>query len=96
MMNRRHFVAASTAALMTSPALAAPAYDLVIRGGRIIDPSQNLDVIGDVAIADGRIVSAGKHIEAGNAQTLDAKGKLVIPGLSTFTPTPPPSRKIPA
>jgi dihydroorotase len=56
-------------------------YDLVIKGGRVIDPSRKLDAIRDVAIADGHIAAIDASIPAGAAETIDARGKLVVPGL---------------
>jgi len=61
--------------------LAAP-YDLVIRGGRVIDPTRRLDSLMDVAISGGKIANvlpAGSATDAVN--TFDATGKLVVPGL---------------
>src|SRR4029077_9806624 len=49
--------------------------------GRVIDPSRKLDAIRDVAIAQGRIAAIGTNIAAGGAETIDAHGKLVVPGL---------------
>ena len=51
------------------------------RGGRVIDPASKLDAIRDIAIADGKIVAVKANIDAGGAGTLDASGKLVVPGL---------------
>ena len=39
-------------------------YDLVLRGGRVIDPAQGLDGIFDVAVRDGRIAAVGKNLAA--------------------------------
>src|SRR5438270_11659630 len=55
-------------------------HDLIIRGGRVIDPSRNLDGAFDVAVRAGRIVAVGRNI-APAAQSIDARGKLVVPGL---------------
>ncbi|MFH1418089.1 MAG: dihydroorotase [Planctomycetota bacterium] len=53
---------------------------LVIRNGRIIDPSQSLDKVTDVMITDGKIAAIGKA--AGSAdEVIDAAGKIVCPGL---------------
>ncbi len=52
---------------------------LVIRGGRIIDPSQNVDRVGDLVIEDGRVV--GIDVPASPDEVLDAAGLLVVPGL---------------
>ena len=87
MMNRRQFLstaAAGVAAFTHLPiAFAAQRkpYDLIIRGGRIIDPSARLDAASDVAIAGGRIVLVAPSIKADAVETIDAHGKLVVPGL---------------
>ena len=67
MMNRRQFMsaaAAGAAALARLPHLLAAQYDLVIKGGRVIDPSRRLDAIRDVAIAGGRIAAVEADITA--------------------------------
>ena len=57
-------------------------YDLLIAGGRVIDPSQKLAAERDVAIANGRIARVAANIPAAQARMVyDAKGKLVTPGL---------------
>ncbi len=56
-------------------------FDLVLRGGRVIDPSQEVDRVTDVAFADGRVAALGDDIAPGNAEVLDATGKIVTPGL---------------
>src|SRR5688500_15371097 len=57
-------------------------YDLVLRGGRVIDPAQNLDGIYDVAVKAGRIAAVLPSIAASSAgESLDVAGKLVLPGL---------------
>jgi dihydroorotase len=62
--------------------LAAPRFDLVLRGGRVIDPAQGLDGIYDVAIRDGRIGAVLPAIDAGDAlHSLDVGGRLVVPGM---------------
>jgi dihydroorotase len=55
-------------------------YDLVIKGGRVIDPSSHIDRIADVGIVGGRIEAIKPNI-AFAKQTLDATGRLVVPGL---------------
>ncbi|GAO79321.1 N-acyl-D-amino-acid deacylase precursor [Sphingopyxis sp. C-1] len=58
---------------------AAPAYDLIIRGGTIYDGSGKAPVVGDVAIKNDRIVAVGKV--DGTAKTeVAAKGMAVAPG----------------
>jgi dihydroorotase len=82
-MNRRRFIGAAAVAFGGIPrALAVPAkYDLIIQGGRIIDPSRKLDAIRDVAIANGRIMAIKAGISTNATETMDARGKLVVPGL---------------
>lgn len=84
MMNRRQFVSAATATFVCIPrglAATTTKYDLIIKGGRVVDPSRKLNAIRDVAIADGRIAAVAGNISANATQTLDAHGKLVVPGL---------------
>src|SRR5687768_6835355 len=84
MMNRRHFVGgvamAALAAAHSPGAHAAATYDLVIKGGRVIDPARRLDAVRDVAIAGGRIAAVEANIPAGGSM-IDARGKIVIPGM---------------
>jgi dihydroorotase len=56
-------------------------YDIVLRGGRVIDPDQGLDGILDVAVRDGRIAAVGKALPGPSQQTIDVTGKLVLPGM---------------
>src|SRR5580698_6381581 len=82
MMNRRQFVATTGAAFLAGmPKAFAATYDLVIKGGRVIDPSMGLDAIRDVAISGDRIAAIEANIAADAAETLDARGKLVTAGL---------------
>src|SRR6202789_1830528 len=84
MKTRRQFVFAATATFAAIPGrLAATPVkcDLIVKGGRVIDPSRKLNAIRDVAIADGRIVAVGANISANATETIDAQGKLVVPGL---------------
>ena len=85
MLNRRQFVSAvaASAAMFRAPrAFAAAArYDLIIRAGRVIDPSVRLNAVRDVAISEGRIVAVEANIAGDAADTIDARGKLVVPGL---------------
>ncbi len=54
----------------------------VIQNGRLIDPTQTLDTIGDLYIADGRILGHKTKPEGFEAdQRIDAEGRIVIPGL---------------
>ncbi len=61
---------------------AAQKYSLLIKGGHVIDPRNKIDTTTDVAIADGRIVLIGYHIDESKAEkVIDAKGFYVTPGL---------------
>src|ERR1700754_275485 len=54
---------------------------LLIRNGRVIDPSQNLDRVADLWIADGVILGTGASHTRQPDRTLDASGLIVTPGL---------------
>jgi dihydroorotase len=84
MMDRRQFVyagAAGAALLAGIPKAYAAGYDLLIKGGRVIDPSMGLDAVRDVAIAQGKIVAVEANIAGDATETIDARGKIVAPGL---------------
>jgi dihydroorotase len=57
------------------------AFDLVLRGGRVIDPSQSVDRVTDVAFAGGRVAAIGDGLAAGARSVEDATGLIVTPGL---------------
>jgi dihydroorotase len=60
----------------------AQEYDMVIVNGHVIDAKNNIDRIMDVAIADGKIATVAKKIDASKAkQVIDATGLYVSPGL---------------
>src|ERR1700726_4098083 len=84
MLNRRQFLttaAAGAVMLARGPRAFAAKYDLIIRGGRVIDPSVRLDAIRDVAISGGRIAAVEATIAGDAADTINAHSKLVVPGL---------------
>jgi dihydroorotase len=84
MLNRRQFLtaaAAGAATIVRGPRLFAASYDLIIKGGRVIDPSLRLDAIRDIAISAGRIAAVETSISGDAADMIDARGKLVVPGL---------------
>src|SRR5262245_51706746 len=61
---------------------ASAIYDLLIAGGRVVDPAQKLSAVSDVAIAGGRIARIAANIPPAQArQVFDATGKLGTPGL---------------
>jgi N-acyl-D-aspartate/D-glutamate deacylase len=59
---------------------AAPAYDLVIRNGTIVDGTGNPWFFGDVAVRGERIVTVGRVAPAGAKREIDARGLVVAPG----------------
>ena len=57
-------------------------YDLLLTGGRLIDPSMGKDHTADVAFADGKVAAVGKDLDTGEASTVrDVSGFVVTPGL---------------
>jgi dihydroorotase len=70
------------AATLASAAVAQPRYDLLLKGGHVIDPKNQIDDVRDVAIAGGRIARvAGKIDPAEARKVIDAAGLYVTPGL---------------
>jgi dihydroorotase len=84
MLTRRDFLLSSAllAGLPRPAAAVATRYDLLIKGGRVLDPSQKLDRLLDVGIKDGKIAAIRAGIPATEAaEILDAAGRLITPGL---------------
>jgi dihydroorotase len=82
MLTRRTFLSAAAATFARLPELRAVEYDLLVKGGRVMDPSRKFDQIADVAIRGGRIAAVQTNIAPSSAaETIDASGKLVVPGL---------------
>ncbi len=60
----------------------APAYDILLRGGRVICPASGIDGTMDVAVRDGKIAAVQADILPSSAkEVVDVSGKLVLPGL---------------
>jgi dihydroorotase len=56
--------------------------ELILRGGRVIDPARNLDRVTDVAFADGVVAAVGDRLDAAPATDVrDVSGLVVTPGL---------------
>jgi dihydroorotase len=55
-------------------------FELVLKGGRVIDPAQGIDGIHDVAVADGKIAAVAPDL-SGSGEIVDVRGALVLPGL---------------
>ncbi|MHC2794847.1 putative amidohydrolase [Mesorhizobium jarvisii] len=57
-------------------------FDLLLKGGRLIDPASGIDALRDVAIANGRVAAVDADIPADRAaQVVDVTGCIVAPGL---------------
>ena len=57
-------------------------FDLILRGGRVVDPSQKLDAVTDVAFADGKVALIGNALKAERGtEVRDVSGYIVTPGL---------------
>jgi len=59
---------------------------LVLKGGRVVDPSLNRDEVTDLLIENGKIVKTGRDLHKANKkasgiEVLDLRGKIVVPGL---------------
>lgn len=66
----------------TGDALSVSSGALLIANGRIFDPALGLDLLGDLAIRDGRIVAAEPALSPWEGcETIDARGALVVPAL---------------
>jgi dihydroorotase len=60
----------------------APRYDLLLKGGHVIDPANNVDAVMDVAVSGGKIAAVEKNISADAAgKVVDVSGLYVTPGL---------------
>jgi len=83
MLTRRQLLAAAGAMAFAPRGRAAAArYDLVVKGGRVIDPASRVDRVADVGIEGGRIRAIESSIAATDAaDVIDARGKIVTPGL---------------
>src|SRR5215472_16852797 len=66
----------------SGPEAQAPRYELLIKGGHVIDPANHIDGVTDVAVSGGKIAAVEKDIPASAAgKVVDASGLYVTPGL---------------
>jgi dihydroorotase len=62
--------------------VASPEYDLLLKGGHVIDAKNNIDALMDVAIRDGKIAKVARTIATREAvKTVNVTGMYVVPGL---------------
>ena len=86
-MNKRIFCFYALAMLILSTfvtplGLSQTQYDLLLQGGHVIDPKNNISGVRDVAILNGRIAAVAEHLDASTAlKTVDVSGLYVTPGL---------------
>jgi dihydroorotase len=67
---------------MITALIKGQSYNIVIKGGHVIDPANNIDEVMDIAVKDGKIAVVAKDIDAKDAiQVVDARGLIVTPGL---------------
>ncbi len=60
----------------------AQSYDLLLKGGHLIDPKNNIDAVRDVAVRAGQIAAVGENLPAAQSRkTIDLKGLYITPGL---------------
>ncbi len=100
-MISRHFFHFSlgwaTLTIMALPVFSQTQYDLLIKGGHVIDAKNNVDAVRDVAIRDGKIAEVAQHIDPSEAlKTVDASGLSLLRGwlISTFTCMPAQAKRI--
>jgi dihydroorotase len=55
-------------------------YDLILKAGRVLDPSQDLDTIADVAFSGGKVAAIGPDLASPDAEIHDVAGRIVSPG----------------
>src|SRR5580692_9355326 len=65
--------------VLATPVVSAQQYDLVLEGGRVMDPETGLDAVGNVGIRDGKIVRISSEALSGR-RVIHAAGLVVAPG----------------
>ena len=83
-VSRREFLAGSAAFALACSARSAsePEFDLLLKGGHLIDPRNGLSAISDVAVHEGRVAAVAEAIDPGRAfKVVDCHGLYVTPGL---------------
>ncbi|MBU1998664.1 MAG: dihydroorotase, partial [Candidatus Omnitrophica bacterium] len=65
----------------TSPIKMSVNKTILIKGGRVIDPENNLDDCQDILVKDGKISKISRDIKCEADKVIEAKGKIILPGL---------------
>jgi dihydroorotase len=79
---RVYLISSAFICLLILPGVHAQSIDILIKGGHVIDPKNNIDKIMDVAIVGNKITQVAENIATTNAKkVVDAKGLYVTPGL---------------
>lgn len=58
-----------------------PAFNLILKGGHIIDPKNDLDGVADIAISDGKVAAVAESLNGNAEKVVDVSGLYVVPGL---------------
>jgi dihydroorotase len=66
---------------LTNPASPSRPWDLLVRGGTLIDPARSIAARRDVAFGGGKVAAVGESLTGQAIETIDATGALVAPGL---------------
>ena len=82
-MNKNLLIITLFVALTLQLKAQAPAsFDVLVKGGHVIDPKNGIDAVMDIAIKAGKIFKVGKNLPASEAkQVVDATGLKVVPGI---------------
>ena len=56
-------------------------HDLILHGGRLIDPAQDIDATHDIAFSEGKVAAVAAHIDGPAKEERDVAGQIVAPGL---------------
>src|SRR5437762_2186165 len=81
-MKQRTFVVIFIALFWMSDVTAQQKYDLLLKGGHVIDPKNKISAVRDVAIANGKVVAVAARINPAEAvKVVDVSGYYVTPGL---------------
>ena len=82
-MNKNLLIITLFVALALQLKAQAPAsFDVLVKGGHVIDPKNGIDAVMDIAIKAGKIFKVGKNLPASEAkQVVDATGLKVVPGI---------------